>query len=40
MRKQTAGASHPAVFDSFILAGRNPAILFVIGAGCLIQENK
>jgi hypothetical protein len=24
----TAGVSHPAVFDSVIIAGRNPAILF------------
>jgi hypothetical protein len=34
----TAGVSHPAVFDSILLAGRNPAILF--NAGWFIQENK
>jgi len=40
MRKQTAGVSHPAVFNSSTIAGRNPAILFATRAGCLIQENK
>ena len=27
----TAGVAHPAVFDSEIIAGRNPAILFTAG---------
>jgi len=36
-----AGALHsPAVFDSVIFTGRNPAILFSAGWFMFIQENE